>query len=192
MTIRSSTARRYGRPAPVVEPGPIEYLCDDGAVRVEEWFAENIPEWWGARAVEVLVDPEETLVIVDLPARPSGRDGADPSFTRFRDATRDERMALAATAEARFGTKVSWGARRGHDVVLFTTATVPVMTKLRLPERRVLDTLINAGLARTRSEALAWCVRLVGEHEEEWLEELRAAFKSVESVRQKGPRSRRS
>ena len=35
------------------------------------------------------------------------------------------------------------------------------MTRLRMPERRVLDTLVDAGVARSRSHALAWCVRLV-------------------------------
>lgn len=55
----------------------------------------------------------------------------------------------------------------------------------------MLDTLIAAGLARTRSEVLAWCVRLVGENEKEWLSDLRAAFAAVEEVRQRRPRSRR-
>ncbi|HET6964510.1 MAG TPA: hypothetical protein VFH58_07025 [Acidimicrobiales bacterium] len=163
-------------------------------MRVEEWFAEHIPDRWGARAVEVLADPDEILVILELAAKRSS--SADPPSaeevaTRFRDATREERMALAAAAESLFATRISWGVRHGPEVVLFTTATVPVMTRLRLPERRVLDTLIDAGLARTRSEALAWCVRLVGEHEKEWLEELRAAFQAVEEVRRKGPQSRR-
>jgi hypothetical protein len=158
-------------------------------MRVEDWFAEHIPERWPARAVEVLADTDEILVILELSSR-AGREWP-AAVAAFRDATRDERMALAAAAEARFATKVSWGVRRGQEVVLFTTATVPVMTRLRLTERRVLDTLIDAGLARTRSEALAWCVRLVGEHEEEWLTELRGAFQAVEEVRQKGPKSRR-
>jgi hypothetical protein len=162
-----------------------------GGVRVEDWFAEHIPPRWGARSVEVLADTDEILVIVDLAAPPAGDGAVDEAVSRFRDSTRDERMAVAAAAESAFGAKVSWGVRRGPEVLLFTTATVPVMTRLRLPERRVLDTLIDAGLARTRSEALAWCVRLVGEHEQEWLAELRAAFQSVEAVRQKGPRSRR-
>ena len=43
------------------------------------------------------------------------------------------------------------------------------MTRLRQPQRLVLDTLVDAGVARSRSDALAWCVRLVGQHEEDWL-----------------------
>lgn len=160
-------------------------MCHHEVVDASEWFAGRIPAHWGAQALEVLSDADEMLVVVDL-----GEGAAD--IDSFRDRTREERMVLAAAAEATFAIKVSWGARRGRELAVFTTASVPVMTRLRLPERRVLDTLIDAGLARTRSEALAWCVRLVGEHEEEWLAELRSAFAAVEQVRRKGPRSRRS
>ena len=100
-------------------------------------------------------------------------------------------MAIARAAEDSFAQKVSWGARCGDVAVIFTTASVPVMTRLRLSERRVLDTLIDAGVARSRSEALAWCVRLVGEKEEEWIHELRGAFAAVEAARAKGPKARR-
>jgi hypothetical protein len=65
------------------------------------------------------------------------------------------------------------------------------MTRLRMPERRVLDTLIDAGVARSRSEALAWCVRLVGENEGEWIGRLRDAFEAVQAVRREGPAARR-
>jgi hypothetical protein len=72
---------------------------------------------------------------------------------------------------------------------MFTTYSVPVMTRLRQPERLVLDTLVEAGVARSRSDALAWCVRLVGEHEDAWLTELREALRKVEQVRSGGPKS---
>ena len=61
------------------------------------------------------------------------------------------------------------------------------MTRLRQPQRQVLDTLVEAGVARSRSEALAWCVRLVGQHEDDWLAELREAMSHVAEVRTKGP-----
>jgi Arc/MetJ-type ribon-helix-helix transcriptional regulator len=64
-----------------------------------------------------------------------------------------------------------------------------VMTRLRQPERLVLDTLVDAGVARSRSEALVWAVRLVGEHAEAWLAELRDAMAAVEEVRARGPRT---
>jgi hypothetical protein len=155
-------------------------------VQIQDWFAPHIPARWKAAGFEVLADQDEILVVIDL-----GPELADGEMARFRDSTREERMALALAAEAAFDRKVSWGLRRGPEVVLFTTASVPVMTRLRLPERLVLDTLINGGVARTRSEALAWCVRLVGEKEKEWLGELRAAFEAVEQVRARGPKARR-
>ena len=61
------------------------------------------------------------------------------------------------------------------------------MSRLRLRERAVLDTLIDAGVARSRSEALSWCVKLVARHEREWLDELREAMTGVEQVRSGGP-----
>jgi len=64
------------------------------------------------------------------------------------------------------------------------------MTRLRMNERRILDTLVDAGVARSRSEALAWCVRLVRDHEGDWIEQLRAALVQVEAVRSEGPESR--
>ena len=70
---------------------------------------------------------------------------------------------------------------------MFTTFSVPVMTRLRQPERLVLDTLVDAGVARSRSDALAWCVRLVGQHQDSWLDDLRAALHKVEQVRGEGP-----
>jgi hypothetical protein len=61
------------------------------------------------------------------------------------------------------------------------------MTRLRMPERRVLDTLVEAGVARSRSHALAWCVRLVAEKQDDWLKDLREALTNVEKVRGEGP-----
>ncbi len=108
-------------------------------------------------------------------------------ITRFREQTRDERIEIARQAEHRYGRKVAWGARIGDVEELFTTLSVPVMTRLRQPERLVLDTLVDAGVARSRSEALAWCVRLVGRHEGDWLAELREAMGAVDDVRRRGP-----
>jgi hypothetical protein len=64
------------------------------------------------------------------------------------------------------------------------------MTRLRMQERRVLDTLVEAGVARTRSDALGWCVRLVGQHEDDWLRNLREALVKVREVRAAGPQAK--
>jgi hypothetical protein len=106
---------------------------------------------------------------------------------RFREETRGVRMRIAAEAQRRYRRKVAWGARCGGVERTFTNLSVPVMTRLRMPERRVLDTLIEAGVARSRSEALAWCVALVGKNESEWIGELRDALVQVREVRAGGP-----
>ena len=156
------------------------------------WFAARIPGDW-ADDLSVLVDRAEILVLATLPA-PHGSDSDDVdadtariAIERFREASRDDRVRIAGEAERCFRRKVSWGASCGEYRALFTNVTVPVMTRLRLPERRVLDTLIDAGVARSRSDALAWCVRLVATHEDDWLRELRDAFTRVERVRASGP-----
>jgi len=61
------------------------------------------------------------------------------------------------------------------------------MTRLRQSERVVLDTLVESGVARSRADALAWCVRLVGANVDDWLEDLKGALSAVEDVRQAGP-----
>src|SRR6185436_2903191 len=108
-------------------------------------------------------------------------------ISRFREDTRDERIHIAREAEHRFGRKIAWGAECGPVRSVFTNLAVPVMTRLRQPERLVLDTLVEAGVARSRSEALVWAVRLVGQHADEWLGQLRDAMASVEEVRARGP-----
>jgi hypothetical protein len=70
---------------------------------------------------------------------------------------------------------------------VFTTLSLPVMTRLRMPERSVLDTLVAGGVARSRSDALAWCVRLVGMHQADWIQGLREALVKVDEARRKGP-----
>ncbi len=94
---------------------------------------------------------------------------------------------MAREAEHRFGKKVSWGAECGGERALFTRIAAPVMTRLRQPERQVLDTLIAAGVARSRSDALAWCVRLVQRHADDWLTELRDSLEDVRRVRAQVP-----
>jgi hypothetical protein len=157
---------------------------------VRGWFVGRLPDGWFAEPVEVTVDREEISVVgrIEEPADSnSPQDAADGRIKRFREDTRARRIEIAREAERRFGRKVSWGVRCAGRFEMFTTLSVPVMTRLRQPERRVLDTLVDAGVARSRSDALAWCVRLTGEHAEDWLTQLRAALRKVEEVREQGP-----
>ncbi len=144
------------------------------------------------------MDREEILIVGELPPLEGDFEDSDSGraeraaaaagrISRFRESTRDERIEIAQQAEHRYHRKVAWGARLGDTEELFTTMSVPVMTRLRQPERVVLDTLVDAGVARSRSDALAWAVRLVGEHAEEWLDELREAMAKVDDLRAKGP-----
>lgn len=157
-------------------------MPDDAAIAA--WISEQLPRGW-FDDVDVRVDKDEILVVGRL--KPVGDEPDEGCIARFREATRERRVAIAKSAERRFRRKVSWGAACGPTEVLFTTLSVPTMTRLRLDERRVLDTLIDAGVARSRSDALAWCVRLVGANEEAWLADLRQAFQAVERVRATGP-----
>ena len=108
-------------------------------------------------------------------------------ITQFRETTRDQRIRVAQQIEYRYERKVAWGVECGGTSQMFTRLAAPVMTRLRQPQRQVLDTLVDAGVARSRSEALAWCVHLVGEHAQEWLGELRNAMNSVDELRKRGP-----
>jgi hypothetical protein len=156
-----------------------------------------MPSDWFSGTPEISLDREEITVIGLLPSPETPEDTseaeraatAEGRSRRFREETRQQRVEIAREAEHRFGRKVSWGVICNEKIVMFTTFSVPVMTRLRQPERLVLDTLVDAGVARSRSDALAWCVRLVGQHEDSWLADLREALRHVEQVRADGPRS---
>ncbi len=162
---------------------------------VRAWFRGRIPDSWFTEPVSVTTDRDEILVVGTLAAPDVGEDVGEEAkglalagrIRGFREDTREQRIRIAREAEHRFERKVSWGARCAHREELFTVASVPAMTRLRMPERAVLDTLIDAGCARSRSEALAWCVRLVGRHQSEWIDQLREAMAHVEKVRAEGP-----
>jgi len=157
------------------------------------WLSGRLPDGWFEGAPEVATDRDEIVVVGTLAAPSVDGDEATQAaaatgrIQRFREDTRDRRMEIAREAEQRYGRKVAWGAQTGGHRELFTTISVPVMTRLRQPERQVLDTLVDAGVARSRSDALAWCVRLVGRHQNDWISGLRDALVGVEQARSSGP-----
>lgn len=160
---------------------------------VRAWFASHLPAGWFASAPEVTYDDDEILVVGRLPQAPAGesnetREALDAaSIRRFRDETRDQRIRIAREAQRTFGRTVSWGAACGDARRLFTTARVPVGTRLDLEQRAVLDTLVRAGVAKTRGEALGVAVRLLAENESSWLEDLKDALARVDEVRAERP-----
>ncbi|MFF0011103.1 hypothetical protein [Streptomyces sp. NPDC005374] len=163
--------------------------------KLRGWFAGRLPDDLFDALAEVVVDREEITVIGRVPAPRLAEDvsaaereaAVQSRIQEFRERTRDERIAVAREAEHKFRRKVSWGVECGGERVLFTHVAAPVMTRLRQPERQVLDTLIAGGVARSRSDALAWCVRLVQRHTDDWLVELRESLEHVQRVRAQGP-----
>ncbi len=172
---------------------------DPPAVSAEElnaWFAGNLPDDWFEAAPTVSFDRDEILVTGTLPMPKLGEGddqtvAANARIAAFREDTREQRMAIAERAQSTYLRTVSWAVECGEENVAYTTASVPVMTRLNLAERSVLDTLIDAGVARSRSEALAWCVGLVADNESDWIDSLRSAMEEVTELRASGPASRR-
>ncbi len=173
-------------------------ISNEDLERVRGWFAGRLPDEWKVESPEVTVDREEITVVLTVADVESAEGTPDAErdearvgrASAFREDTRRKRMAIADEAQRRFDRKVSWGVRLAgipDQTALFTHVAAPVMTRLRQPQRQVLDTLVDAGVARSRADALAWCVRLVGQHEDDWLAELRTAMESVADLRAKGP-----
>ncbi len=162
---------------------------------ITSWLRGRLPEAWTAAPAD---DHHRSGRDHDRAHRRRPELGDDASdadraeavagrISGFREDTREARIQVAREAEHRFDRKVAWGVRIGERTERFTHLAVPVMTRLRQPERMVLDTLVAANVARSRADALAWCVRLVGQHTGDWLSELRDAMQAVERLRAEGP-----
>ncbi|CAA9317073.1 MAG: hypothetical protein AVDCRST_MAG29-185 [uncultured Nocardioidaceae bacterium] len=162
---------------------------------INSWLAGRVPDEWFAAAPSAEIDRDEIIIVgaLPLPDRAEGATDAEHAAAvagrvrRFRETTRDQRVAIARELEHAYGRKVAWAVEADGQREVFTALAAPVMTRLRQPERRVLDTLVESGVARSRSDALGWCVRLVAQHSDEWLAELREAMQRVEEVRAQGP-----
>ena len=123
---------------------------------IEAWFASRIPAGWFIGPPEIVADGEEILVVGTLPdvelaagTSEEGREAARVArIARFREETREDRVKIAREAERHFRRKVGWGARCGDVTRVFTTMSIPVMTRLRMSERSILDTLVASGVAR--------------------------------------------
>lgn len=180
---------QYGHSGRSGRPGGWQQAHQPDAGDAAEWFAGRLPKKWFDGDPTVVVDREEITVLGRLPHADSSETEAHAAgrASRFREETRSDRMTIADEAQDRYGRKVSWAVEVGGERVLFTHIAVPVMTRLKQPERRVLDTLVDAGVARSRSDALAWSVKLVGQHTEEWLAKLREAMAEVDDLRAQGP-----
>ena len=177
--------------------GNLNYMETNETIR--GWLTGRLPAEWFTAAPEVTIDRDEIVVVGVLsPPDAAAGSAADKGeaergaaekgrIKAFREDTRDRRIAIARELEHRTGRKVAWGVECGNTRAMFTSLAAPVMTRLRQPERLVLDTLVESGVARSRADAVGWCVRLVQRNADDWLGELRTAMEKVEEVRAQGP-----
>jgi hypothetical protein len=163
--------------------------------RVRGWLTGRLPADWFDGEPEVTIDRDEIVIVGTIPAPQQQGDvteaarsaAEDGRIKQFREDTRERRIEIARELEHKTRRKVAWGVRCGDTRTIFTSLSAPVMTRLRQPERQVLDTLVDAGVARSRSDALGWCVKLVAQHSETWLNDLRDAMAKVDDIRRAGP-----
>ncbi|NJO81514.1 MAG: hypothetical protein HC828_01285 [Blastochloris sp.] len=162
-------------------------------VELQEWLQARLPTELLDAPPEIRVYPDEMVIVLQVvrDAALAQLDEAERSpaelqqIAERREGTRKLRMKLARELQASLGLSVAWGMRIGDNEVLFTTRTVPVMTRLGRAEREVLDTLVAAGVADTRSAALAYVVRAFAIEHREWLGEVREALTHIDKVRQR-------
>jgi len=159
------------------------------------WVSGALPPDLYRAVPTIEVDGDEILVVGDVgaPEVPAGLDAEGTAaaeaarIARFREDTRDRRIAVARQAEARYGRPISWGASAGGTTERFTTFRAAVATRLGLEHRQLLDRLVAAGIAKHRGHALAWCVDLVVKNEEAWLTRLQEALTTLEQTAAEAP-----
>jgi hypothetical protein len=152
---------------------------DDIKAAVHRWFVPRLPAHGLPGPAHVDVDRDEILLLVQPPD--------DVTTAEFRESTRALRIRLAREAEETFGRQVSWGTLRQGARRLFTTVRTAVTAQLAMPERQVLDTLVSAGVATDRADAVGHCIRLVGQHEADWLADLCDAVAATPDGRPERP-----
>jgi hypothetical protein len=170
------------------------------AQELQRWLQGRLPDQLLAAPPEVSVYEDEVVVL--LPITSESLDALPPDADKRaselrligerREETRALRMRLAHDLQAMVSRPVAWGMRVGETSILFTTRSAPVMTRLGRAERDVLDTLVAAGVADTRSAALAYTVRAFAAEHADWLAEVRAAIEQVDQVRARLKLTRRS
>src|SRR5690242_21643787 len=142
-------------------------ITDEARERVRGWFSGRLPAEWQESPADISIDRDEIVVTLRLADVAAGESEAETAEARagragaFREETREQRMAIAREAQRRYERTVSWGVQIGDHRELFTHLAAPTMTRPRQPQRPVLDTLADAGVAPARADARAGRVRLV-------------------------------
>lgn len=166
---------------------------------LQHWLQAHLPVDLVVKLPEVRVYPDEIVVILQLSDAGLGREVGEQELMEAehqliaerREETRPLRMRLARELQARLNRPIAWGMRVGTSEMLFTTRSAPVMTRLGRAERELLDTLVAAGVAETRSAALAYVVRAFAVEHADWLAEMRQALTQIDEVRARLKLSRR-
>ncbi|NTV63074.1 MAG: hypothetical protein HGA65_06005 [Oscillochloris sp.] len=149
---------------------------------LQHWVGQQLPADLTIGPPEVRRYDDELVIILPV-AAPDDPAAAAQEIARLREESRRLRMGIAREIERTERLPVAWGMRAGAHETLFTSRTAPVMTRLGRAEREVLDTLVAAGVAETRSSALAYTVRAFAATHDTWLGEVRQAIAEVERVR---------
>src|SRR4051794_23997189 len=106
---------------------------------IPSWILGRLPTEWTETAPSITVDREEITIVLTLdpPSMPDENssdielsEASAGRVARFREDTRDRRMAIAREAEHRFERSVSWTVRCGDRSEVFTNLAAPVMTRL--------------------------------------------------------------
>jgi hypothetical protein len=149
---------------------------------LQHWVAQQLPDTLTAAPPELRRYADELLIMLQVAAPDDPAEAAN-LIARLREESRGLRIGIAREIERTQRLPVAWGMRAGEVETLFTSRTAPVMTRLGRAERDVLDTLVAAGVAETRSGALAYAVRAFAAEHGEWLSEVRQAIAEVDRVR---------
>jgi hypothetical protein len=167
---------------------------------LQSWLQERAPANLLAAPPEIAIYDDEAVIVLPIVtselddglAEEAQRAAERALIVRRREETRPWRMKQARELQPKLGRSVAWGMRAGGSETLFSTRSVPVMTRLGRTERDVLDTLVAAGVADTRSAALAYAVRAFAAEHTDWLDEVREAIAQVDQVRSRLKLTRRA
>src|SRR4029453_5365155 len=126
---------------------------------ISGWLAGRLPTDWYEGPTTIPIDRETILVIGRIPGPEQAPDASDAAraaavagrIKQFREDTRQRRIEIARGLEHTSRRKVAWGGECEDPRTVFNNNSVPVMTRLRQPQRLILDTLVDAGVARSRS-----------------------------------------
>jgi hypothetical protein len=155
-----------------------------------QWLLSQLPASVVGSDPEITINADELLITLNLNTETlmgkgeALKNAEHALIEHQRSETRTLRIQLGRHLERTYGCAVSWGMRAGGTVQLFTTNTTAVMTRLSRTERQVLDTLIAANVANTRSAALGYIVRTFAIEHQEWLNQAQEAAKHMTNLRE--------